>query len=269
MSTEKDGVLHPIIEEKLTMCLDPLRKSKPDDLQAITAVHESGHAIVAIALRGIVPTCIFSRTADSASRGFVHLQDDADYLNRAQMIQKVAEYFGGIIAEEIIYGKEHVTSGSESDMRAAGEFVGNMVKACGMGSVLGRIAPDQLEAELFLHDKDGEAEKNIQKLLADGSRLATDVLLQEKPFLIELSTALTRTNQLRSDEIRAYACLHGSAQIRLMLNKTSEFSYRTHLMDLFRQKAEQNNRQEKNESSVMPIVINLNSDKASTSKRED
>ena len=267
MSTEKDGVLQPIIEEKLTMCLDPLRKSKPDDLQAITAVHESGHAIVAMALRGIVPTCIFSRTADSASRGFVHLQDDADYLNRAQMIQKVAEYFGGIIAEEIIYGKEHVTSGSESDMRAAGEFVGNMVKACGMGSILGRVAPDQLEVELFLHDKDGEAEKNIQQILADGSRLATDVLLQEKPFLIELATALTRVNQLRSEEIRAYACLQGSSQIRSMLNKTPEFSYRIHLLDLFRQKAEQNTNPEKNESSLMPVVINLNSDKAVTPER--
>ena len=267
MSTEKDGVLHPIIEEKLTMCLDPLRKSKPDDLQAITAVHESGHAIVAMALRGIVPTCIFSRTADSASRGFVHLQDDADYLNRAQMIQKVAEYFGGIIAEEIIYGKEHVTSGSESDMRAAGEFVGNMVKACGMGSILGRVAPDQLEVELFLHDKDGEAEKNIQQILADGSRLAIDVLLQEKPFLIELATALTRVNQLRSEEIRAYACLQGSSQIRSMLNKTPEFSYRIHLLDLFRQKAEQNTNPEKNESSLMPVVINLNSDKAVTPER--
>ena len=223
MSREEGSILHPIIEEKLTTFLDPLRKSKPDNVQTITAVHESGHAITAMALRGVVPTCMFSRTADSAARGFVHTKDDNDYLNRTQMIQKVAEFLGGNVAEEIIFGKGYVTSGSESDMRAVSEFTGHLVKACGMGSMLGRIYPDELPTELFLHDKEGEAEKNIQQILADGFRLANDVLRREKSLLIELAMALTRTNQLHSEEIRAYACLHGSTQLKSTLDKASAF----------------------------------------------
>ena len=187
MSREEGSVLQPIIEEKLTKFLDPLRKSKLDDVQAITAVHESGHAITAMVLRGVVPTCMFSRTADSASRGFVHTRDENDYLNRTQMIQKVAEFLGGNVAEEIIFGKNQVTSGSESDMRAVSEFTGHLVKACGMGTVLGRIYPEELPTELFLHDKEGEAEKNVQQILAGGAHLANDVLLREKSLLYMLA----------------------------------------------------------------------------------
>ena len=267
MSREEGSVLQPIIEEKLTKFLDPLRKSKPDDVQTITAVHESGHAITALALRGVVPTCMFSRTADSSSRGFVHTKDENDYMNRTQMIEKVAEFLGGNVAEEIIFGKDHVTSGSESDMRTAVEFTGHLVKACGMGTILGRIYPEELPTELFLHDKEGEADKNIQQILADGFRLANDVLLRERSLLIELAMALTRTNQLRSEEIKAYVCLHGSAQLKSMLDKAPAFSYRTHLMDLHRQKIDQITDQQKNETSAMPVVINLNSDKATTSER--
>ena len=81
--------------------------------------------------------------------------------------------------------------------------------------------------------------------------------------------ALARTNQLRSEEIRAYACLHGSAQLKSMPDKATAFNYRTHLLDLHRQQADQNNDQQKNESLAMLVVINLNSNKATTSERKD
>jgi glutaredoxin len=63
--------------------------------------------------------------------------------------------------------------------------------------------------------------------------------------------------------------MHGSAQLKSMLDKASAFSYRTHLLDLHRQQADQNIEQQKNESSAMPVVINLNSDKAIASERKD
>ena len=65
--------------------LEDLRKSKKNDFQAISAVHESGHAIIATILLGTVPEVIFSNTAEVETGGFVHTKFKWNYISKKEV----------------------------------------------------------------------------------------------------------------------------------------------------------------------------------------
>src|SRR5690606_34943674 len=52
--------------------LEDIRKSTKDDLQAITAVHESGHAIISAILLKVVPEHVYSITTEQDANGFIY-----------------------------------------------------------------------------------------------------------------------------------------------------------------------------------------------------
>jgi ATP-dependent Zn protease len=101
--------------------LDQLRKNKKNDVQAIVAVHESGHAIVASLLLKTVPEVIFSNTADIDSSGYVYTKFKWEYISKKEIKKRLAFYLAGYCAEKVIFGEENVTTGSEKDIEKATE----------------------------------------------------------------------------------------------------------------------------------------------------
>jgi len=84
--------------------LEKLRESKKDDLQAITAVHESGHAILTALLLNTIPETVISSAADKGVSGFVFSKIKWNYVSKKAVQSRIAAYFGGYIAEEIVFG---------------------------------------------------------------------------------------------------------------------------------------------------------------------
>jgi len=74
---------------------------------------------------------LFSRTAvgttDTESRSFVYTRINHDYISQKEIIPRVAMILDGYIAEEIIFSKEHITTGAESDIEKATEFLSSMI----------------------------------------------------------------------------------------------------------------------------------------------
>lgn len=68
--------------EKITLNLERIRSNKLDDLQSITALHESGHAILSATLLHTIPEVIYSRTADADTEGFVYTHLKWEYVAR-------------------------------------------------------------------------------------------------------------------------------------------------------------------------------------------
>src|SRR5690606_886067 len=119
--------------------LRKLREPSRDDMQAITAVHESGHAVITIAARKIVPDMICSTTADAGSNGFVTLAHRWNYFSKEEGLLRIAELMGGFLAEKIIFGEGKVTSGAEEDIARATDLATSIIKDYGMGEAIATI----------------------------------------------------------------------------------------------------------------------------------
>lgn len=197
----------------LQLNLEELRKNRNDELQAITAVHESGHVILAGALLNKIPEKVMSVTADDDVNGFVYSKHDEKFLKKADLIPKIAMYLGGIIAEEIVFGKENITSGASSDLFEATSMVSRMIKTKGFGDSLAVFARtiDIQSHEIHAIRK---VEIQIQEIIENARKLALKTIQQEKRLLIEMATILTQKTHLNQEEIKALFKQFGTFEIK-------------------------------------------------------
>lgn len=162
----------------IQLSLAKLRFTEKDDVQAITAVHESGHAIISMAVLKVLPDYICSTSADTDAAGFVVIPNKWNYFAKEDGIKKIAEYFGGILAEALIFGKDRVTCGAQEDIARATELATKMVKDYGMGLTIAFIDGHGFDARHSYLDKQQAGNNEVQSLLNQGKKLAEKSLLK-------------------------------------------------------------------------------------------
>jgi len=130
-----------------------------------------------------------------------------------QMTSRLAIMMGGRIAEEMIFGKEKVTSGAASDIEQATRLARMMVTRWGFSDKLGTVAYGENQEEVFLGHSvsrqqnvseetaqtiDGE----IRRLVEAGLSEARQILTQHADELESLAQGLLEYETLSGDEIR-------------------------------------------------------------------
>jgi len=140
-------------------------------MQAIAAVHESGHAILSIFLLHTIPEVIYSKTADALTEGFVYSDFKWNYISKKEILSRIAIFLGGIIAEKIIFGEENITNGSESDIEKATHFVTGMLKESGMGKLPGNFQVADTSTNNNLFDLKNKINDQASKLIVDAKKL--------------------------------------------------------------------------------------------------
>jgi preprotein translocase subunit Sss1 len=184
----------------LDLHLEPLRKPKQDELQTIAAVHESGHAVLLAALMNVVPELIVSVTSDTGSDGFVYSKDMKTYLTYMDVIRRTAVLLGGFLAEELIFGSELVTSGSNSDLTKATKLVMGMLKNEGMGSQTISFAMSPTEDSLLFHQLSSIEEEALH-LINQAKEIAKITLQKERRLLLMMAGRLSVTARMEKNEI--------------------------------------------------------------------
>lgn len=66
-------------------------------------------------------------------------RDDEYSISRQQMMARILVALGGTVAEELIYGRDGVTSGATDDLRQATEMARHMVMQCGLSEAVGPL----------------------------------------------------------------------------------------------------------------------------------
>jgi cell division protease FtsH len=94
------------------------KKRNPQNL-AITAVHEAGHALVYTILQGKLPKKVSITSSDAYTLGFVEGERGKDFAAYDSILRDVAIRLAGKKAEQLVFGPDSITTGSEHDTHVA------------------------------------------------------------------------------------------------------------------------------------------------------
>jgi cell division protease FtsH len=118
----------------------------------LTAYHEAGHAIVGRLVPEHDPVykvTIIPRGRALGVTMFLPEQDKYS-ISKLQLDSQLASLFGGRVAEELVFGSEHVTTGASNDIERATSIARNMVTKWGLTEKLGPLTYAEDEDEVFL-----------------------------------------------------------------------------------------------------------------------
>lgn len=188
------------ITEQHEFDLQKLRVNKQDEMQAITAVHESGHAVLSIALLNVVPNIAYSITADNDSEGFIFTKIPWEFVPKNEIVPRLAMMLGGYAAEQLIFGAEHQTAGSNSDIERATNFVSQMFKNHGLADDPITYATTSKAPEEKIHCIKDIEDKMHQAMLS-ALELARETLKREMRLLLEFSDFLSNHTLLEKDKM--------------------------------------------------------------------
>ncbi|XP_051737840.1 ATP-dependent zinc metalloprotease YME1L1 isoform X2 [Ctenopharyngodon idella] len=173
--------------------MGPERRSVEIDKRnkMITAYHESGHAIVAYYTKDAMPINKATIMPRGPSLGHVSLLPENDRWSetRAQLLAQMDVSMGGRVAEELVFGSDHITTGASSDFDGATKIAQMMVTRFGMSDKLGVMTYNDLtnhspetqaaiEQEVrVLLQSSYERAKNLLKTYSKEHKLLADALL--------------------------------------------------------------------------------------------
>ncbi|GAB2223542.1 hypothetical protein Drorol1_Dr00017683, partial [Drosera rotundifolia] len=120
---EKRPTVKKVEEEGLNQ-----HEEQQPDLCLLVAYHESGHAIVALNTEGAHPIHKATIMPYGSSRGVVKQLpfDDNNLVSKKQLLARLDVCMGGRVAEEMIFGQDHVTAGARDDLKKATELAKRM-----------------------------------------------------------------------------------------------------------------------------------------------
>lgn len=123
-----------------------------DEEKQLTAYHEAGHAIVGRLVPEHDPVYKVSIMPRGRALGITMFLPERDQYSasKQKLESQISSLFGGRIAEELIFGKERVTTGAQNDIERATNLARNMVTRWGLSERLGPLAYSEEEGEVFL-----------------------------------------------------------------------------------------------------------------------
>ena len=180
----------------------------------LTAYHEAGHALVGIYVPGNDPLQKVTIIPRGRALGITMNLPERDRYSetKKEMGAKIAMMFGGRVAEEIVFGKENVSSGAANDIKQATDKARSMVTEWGMSNKLGPQRYNDNEEEVFLghsvaqrkNVSDATAElidQEVKEIIEAGERKAREILTENRDSLDRLAKALLEHETLTGEQV--------------------------------------------------------------------
>ena len=201
-------------KDKIMMGAERRSMVMSEEEKKLTAYHEAGHAIVGRSVPSHDPVYKVTIIPRGRALGVTMFLPEADRLSysRELLESQLCSLYGGRIAEELIFGKDHVTTGASNDIERATQLARNMVTKWGLSEKLGPLTYSEDEGEVFLghsvtqhkavsdetaHTIDGEVRAIIDRNYARSEKILTDNI--EKLHL--MADALMRYETIDTEQI--------------------------------------------------------------------
>ena len=193
----------------------PEKKSRmiTDEEKENTAYHEVGHALLAKLLKNCDPLHKVSIIPRGMALGITMVLPEKDHLTmkKSQILDTITMTLGGRVAEEIVYGKDSITTGASNDLEKVSKMARNMVTAYGMSEKMGNMAYGQNEQNIFLGRDFGmkrdysdeiaaEIDKEVKKIVDERYSIAKKLLTENRDMLEYISKNLLERETLDEKE---------------------------------------------------------------------
>ncbi|KAG9128754.1 hypothetical protein Leryth_021729 [Lithospermum erythrorhizon] len=171
-----------------------------DESKKLTAYHESGHAIVALNTEGAHPIHKATIMPRGSALGMVTQLPSSDETStsKKQLLARLDVCMGGRVAEELIFGKDHITTGASSDLHTATELAHYMVSSCGMSDEIGPVHIKERPGS----DMQSRIDAEVVRLLREAYDRVKALLKKHEKALHTLANALLEYETLTSEEIK-------------------------------------------------------------------
>lgn len=202
-------------KDKLIMGVERRSMVMSENERRLTAYHEAGHTIVGISVPEHDPVYKVSIIPRGRALGitmFLPLDERYSY-SKQRLESQLAGLFGGRIAEELIFGKNSVTTGASNDIQRATEIARNMVTRWGLSERLGPLTYGEEEGEVFLgHSMTKRKEvsdvtahvidEEIRQIVDKTYQMAKQILLDNMDKLHLMAEGLLKYETLDEEQIR-------------------------------------------------------------------
>ncbi|MDP2012110.1 MAG: ATP-dependent zinc metalloprotease FtsH [Phenylobacterium sp.] len=201
-------------KDKVMMGAERKSMAMTEEEKRLTAYHEGGHALLALSVPATDPVHKATIIPRGRALGMVMQLPERDQLSMSyeQMTSRLVILMGGRMAEEIIFGKDKITSGASSDIDQATRLARAMVTKWGFSDKLGVVSYGENQDEVFLGHSvsrtqsvsektanliDEEVKILVQTAFDEARRILTEKL----DDLHTLAKALLEYETLSGDEI--------------------------------------------------------------------
>ncbi len=174
-----------------------------DKDKELTSYHEVGHALI----DKLLPDANELHKVSIIPRGmalgvtWTRPKDESVHVSKAKLLAKIAVSLGGRAAEEIVYGKENVSTGASQDLINVTDMARKMVTAWGMSDKLGPMAYGKNQENVFMgrdfgHQRDYseqvafEIDAEIKHIVDERYELAKRLLSENRDMLEAISREL-------------------------------------------------------------------------------
>ncbi|NLI68178.1 MAG: ATP-dependent metallopeptidase FtsH/Yme1/Tma family protein [Bacilli bacterium] len=148
----------------------PAKKSRviSEKERKIVAYHESGHTVIGMVLDDAETVHKVTIVPRGSAGGYAVMlpKEDRYIVTRNELFDRITGLLGGRVAEEIVFGKDHVSTGASNDFQRATAIARSMITEYGMSE---KIGPTQFNGrsstEVFL-GRDLTNEKNYSEAIA-------------------------------------------------------------------------------------------------------
>ena len=205
------------IEEAITRVIaGPEKKSRvvSEYDRRITAVHESGHAVVSNVLEYADPVHEISIIQRGMAAGYtMNLpEEDRTHTSKKQLKDKMVELLGGRVAEKLVIGD--ISAGAKNDIDRASHIARSMVMEYGMSDVIGPISFGNSDGgEVFLgrdigkssnisEETSAKIDEEIKKLIDEAYNRAESILRENISKLNAVTDVLLQKEKIDGDEFR-------------------------------------------------------------------
>ncbi|APX89386.1 cell division protein FtsH [Brevirhabdus pacifica] len=183
-----------------------------EDEKKLTAYHEAGHAIVGLNVPQHDPIHKATIIPRGRALGLVLSLPERDQLSvtYTKYKSKIAMAMGGKVAEELIFGKENVTSGASSDIQQVSKIARAMVTQFGFSEELGNIDYAN-EQQSYLGNYQGQTaispetqqkiDAEVRRIVDEGYERAKQILTDKNDDLHRLAQGLLEYETLTGSEI--------------------------------------------------------------------